>query len=58
MLAKRRGLLRSCSGRGWTWEEEVTNRTLADMQQGQAWGGGVKATGNLEPPVGLLRDLG
>ena len=42
MLAKRRGLLRSCSGRGWTWEEEVTNRTLADMQQGQAWGGGSK----------------
>lgn len=40
---------------GWTWEEEVTNRTLADLQQGQAEG--VEATGNLESPVGLLRDL-
>lgn len=39
VLAKRRGLLWSCSGRGWAWEEEVTNQTLADMQQGQAEGG-------------------
>lgn len=40
------------AGRG---RRRWTHQTLADMQQGQAEG--VKATGNLESPVGLLRDL-
>ena len=59
MLAKRRGLLRSCGGRGLDVGGGGDRPNPGRHATGSGLGGGVvRATGNLEPPVGLLRDPG
>lgn len=55
VLAKRRGLLWSCGGRGL--DVGGGGDQLDPGTHATGTGRGVKATGNLESPVGLLRDL-